>query len=443
MGKAIKIAVIGAGSAVFSLGLVRDFCLTESLAGSTITFMDIDEERLEAIYNLARRYVAEMKADLRFEKTTDRKKALEGADFVINAALIGGHEDEEMERKVLEEYGYYRCFLLGPYHQLPFMLGVARDMEKLCPNAWLIQSSNPLPEGCSLMTRETNIKVIGLCHGHYGYRRIAEVLGLDLNDVTFQAPGLNHCIWMTHFEYRGEDAYPLIDEWIETKAEEYWKTHVPTFSDTQMSRAAVDIYKMVGLFPIGDTTRGVGWWYHTDLETKKKWYGPLGGFDSEIGWGQYLENLRERVDHIARVAADPSVSVTKEFPPTKTREQQVPIIDALVNDNEGRFQVNIPNNGVISGIPDDVVVEVPAIINKRGIQAIHVGKLPKNLMLHVIIPRMLIMERTLEAFLTGDKRILLSIFLHDHGTRSVEQAEAAVEALLALSFNRDMAEHFK
>jgi len=127
----------------------------------------------------------------------------------------------------------------------------------------------------------------------------------------------------------------------------------------------------------------------------------------------------------------------------KTDEQQVPIIDALVNNNEGRFQVNIPNNGVIPSIPDDVVVEVPAIINNRGVQAIHVGKLSKNLMLHVIIPRILIMERALEAFLTGDKRILLSIFLHDHRTRSVEQAEAAVEALLALLFNRDMAEHFK
>lgn len=442
MGKAIKTAVIGAGSAVFSLGLVRDFSLTESLAGSTITFMDMDEERLEKIHNLARRYATEVKADLRFEKTTDSKKALEGADFVINTALVGGHKDQETERKVLEEHGYYRG-LHFPYQQLKLMLEVARDMEKLCPDAWLIQSSNPLPEGCSLMIRETNIKVIGLCHGHYGYRDIAKVLGLDLNDVTFQTPGLNHCIWMTHFEYRGEDAYPLIDEWIETKAEKYWKTCVPTFRDNQMSRAAVDIYKMVGLFPIGDTPRAGGWWYHTDLETKKKWYGPVGGFDSEIGWAQYLDYLRERVDHIARVVADPSVSVTKEFPPVKTNEQQVPIIDALVNNNEGRFQVNIPNNGVIPGIPDDVVVEVPAIINNRGVQAIHVGKLPQNLMLHAIIPRMLIMERALEAFLTGDKRILLSIFLHDHRTRSVEQAEVAVEALLALPFNRDIAEHFK
>lgn len=442
MEKAIKTAVIGAGSAVFSLGLVRDFSLTESLAGSTITFMDMDEERLERIHNLARRYATEVKADLRLEKATDRKKALEGADFVINTALVGGHEDQETERTVFEEHGYYRG-LHFPYHQLKLMLEVARDMEKLCPDAWLIQSSNPLPEGCSLMTRETNIKVIGLCHGHYGYRDIAKVLGLDLNDVTFQAPGLNHCIWMTHFEYRGEDAYPSIDEWIETKAEKYWKTRVPTFRDNQMSRAAVDIYKMVGLFPIGDTPRAGGWWYHTDLETKKKWYGPVGGFDSEIGWAQYLDYLRERVDHIARVVADPSVSVTKEFPPVKTDEQQVPVIDALVNNNEGRFQVNIPNNGVIPGIPDDVVVEVPAIINNRGVQAMHVGKLPKNLMLHVIIPRILIMERALEAFLTGDKRILLSIFLHDHRTRSVEQAEAAVEALLALPFNRDIAEHFK
>jgi alpha-galactosidase len=218
-----------------------------------------------------------------------------------------------------------------------------------------------------------------------------------------------------------------------------------------MSRAAIDQYKLLGLMPIGDTPRQGGWQYHLDLETKQKWYGWLGGFDSEIGWQRYLDRLSARVDHIFRVAVDPAVSLTEEFPPVSTREQQVPIIDALVNNApppkeicpQGLFQVNVPNNGAIEGIADDVVVEVPAVVSKRGVQPVHVGKLPQKLMLHVLLPRILEMERNLWAHLSGDRNMLMSILLWDHRTRTPEQAEAVLEDLLALPFNKEMAEHYK
>ena len=217
----VRISIIGAGSAAFSINLVRDLCLTEGLKGSTVCFMDIDEKRLNVVYGLARRYANEVKADLKFEKTIERNVALRDADFVINTALVTGHTKEEIERKCAEKYGYYRGIVfwdfggwgvLGSYlHQLKFMLDLARKMEDICPDAWLIQASNPVFAGCTLMTRETKIKVIGLCHGHYGVFRICKVLGLDPKKVTFQAPGVNHCIWMTDFRYDGKDAYPLLD----------------------------------------------------------------------------------------------------------------------------------------------------------------------------------------------------------------------------------------
>jgi alpha-galactosidase len=97
-------------------------------------------------------------------------------------------------------------------------------MEEICLDAWLIQSGNPVYDGCTLMTRETQLKIVGLCHGHYGYKRMAQVLGLDVEHVTCQAPGLNQVIYATHFEYRGKDAYPLLDEWIATKSEHFWAT---------------------------------------------------------------------------------------------------------------------------------------------------------------------------------------------------------------------------
>ncbi|MCD6289024.1 MAG: alpha-glucosidase/alpha-galactosidase, partial [Anaerolineae bacterium] len=411
MATPIKISVIGAGSATFSLAIVKDLCLTEGLAGSLVSFMDINPERLETVHKLASRYAKELGADLRFEKTTSREESLRDANFVINTAFVKGYHHVRAIREMIDSHGYYYGgrFYLGDFYQLQLMLDVARDMERICPDAWLIQAGNPVFIGCTLMTRETSIKVCGLCHGHYGYRHIAEVIGIDPDQVVWQAPGLNHNIWLTHFIYEGKDAYPLIDEWIETKAEEYWRTHVATGThDVQMSRSAVHQYLMYGLFPIGDTVRRGGWWYHTDIDTKKYWYGePWGGPDTHLARPIFVKNLEERMANIKKLADDPKASVSEVLGTTKTREQHIPIIDGLVNNNEGIFQVNVPNHGALAGIPDDVVVEVPAVVNQKGIQPLRVGALPPKIMLECILPEWMDMERVLLAFKTGDRSILL------------------------------------
>lgn len=446
MSTPIRLAVIGAGSAVFSLALVRDICLTEDLWGSEISLMDIDQHRLDMVYELARRYSSEVGADLRFEKTMDREAALTDAGFVINTALVGGHDHQEAERSLLEDHGYYRGVrLAASWRQFDLMVGVARDMERLCPNAWLIQSSNPVFEGCTLMTRETAINVVGLCHGHYGYREIVRVLSLELEHVAFEAPGFNHCIWMTQFRHKGRDAYPLIDDWIERKARAYWRTWQPRYGQTQMSPAAVHLYRLYGLMPIGDTSRSLwseAWWYHVDVTSKKRWWGPLGGFDSGEGWALYLENLNDRVRRIHQVASDPSQRVSDVFPPEKSGEQIVPIIDALVNDHQGLFQVNVPNRGALEGFPDDVVVEVPAMIDGGGIRPLAVGRLPRRVELGVMWPRWLAMERSLAAYLTGDCRYLMQTLMADHRTRTWEQAEEMLDALMRMPENEPMARRF-
>lgn len=453
MATAVKVTVIGAGSATFSLGLVKDLCLTENLAGSHVSFMDINESRLEMVHKLAARYAGELGADLSFDKTTDRCKSLQDADFVINTAG-GEYAHMEERRELAKKHGYYSGASFGVnYYNLSLMLGVARDMEEICPEAWLIQSGNPVYEGTTLMTRQTGIKIIGLCHGHYGYMSIARALGLDPEKVTWVAPGLNHLIWLTEFRHEGQDAYPLLDEWIAAKADAYWqerKEHPEKYGlEDQMSRAVIDQYRRFGLLPVGDTTRGGGWWYKTDLETRLYWYGPTGGFGSDVHIPPFLVRHYERIDRIREVVSDPSRSVLEAFPPTKTREQQVPIIDALTNDVAGRFQINVPNQGTLPGVPDDVATEIPAIIDKGGIHRIQVKSLPKKIMLEVIQPQILQMEWELEAYLTGDRGMLLdgllmvSTYRGGGHTTSHEQALGYLNDLLAQPYNRDMAEHFK
>jgi len=450
MPKPVRISVIGAGSGVFSLGLVKDLCLTPNLNGSEVSFMDIDPERLEVVHKLAERYADELGAKLRFEATTDRAASLQDADFVINTASASSHAAQRAAREMADKYGYYYggTNLHERHENFDLMLSVAHDIEQICPDAWLIQSGNPVFDGCTLMYRETDVKAIGLCHGHYGYLEICNVLGLDPARVVWEAPGLNHMIWLNHFLYDGEDAYPLLDEWIETKGEEYWRTHVAERThDKQMSRGVIHQYKLYGLMPIGDTPRTQpvtsNWWYHTDLATKKRWFGePFGGPDTEIARPFYVAGLEKRLKQMGEAANDPKAKVSEIFGATRTREQQVPIIDALTNNVEGRFQINWPNRGVVDGIPDDVVAEFQAIIDASGVHPIKPSPLPRKIMLEQVLPYWLDMERTLEAYRNGDRAMLLWNILQSHQTRSYEQAVDLLQSVLNAEGNEELRERF-
>jgi alpha-galactosidase len=454
----VKISFVGAGSAAFSMTVIRDLCLAQDLSRSQIVLMDSDEARLDAVYSMARRYAAGVHAELRIEKTTHRRSALEDADFVIDTVLIGGHAQQEIVREVGERHGYYRgveavefnmiqdySTTFQGYYQLKFFSDLARDMEELCPDALLIDVANPECEAGTLLTRETKIRVAGYCHGYLHNEYLASNLGLDPAEVDFEVAGFNHNIWLTKFRYKGEDAYPVIDEWIETKAEEYWESHVPKDEfDIDNSRAAVDMYRIYGLFPIGDTVRSGSWKYHYDLKTKKYWYGEFGGPDSEVGWASYLRRGEERTRNIFRLAREESDALLfKEFPPVRSREKIVPLIDSIANDKDERFVLDVRNDGAIPGLPDDVAVEIPVRANRKGIRRKDFqGGLPPRLVRMALIPRLVRLEMALEAFHTGDKSVLLEILHRDARTKSDDQARDVLDGILELPFNEEMRKHY-
>ncbi|MEO0252094.1 MAG: alpha-glucosidase/alpha-galactosidase [candidate division WOR-3 bacterium] len=454
----VKIGVIGAGSIAWSATLIRDLSLMKGLWGSTVTLMDINKERLELIQRFAKRYISEVGADLKIERTTDLRGTVKDADFIIDTAMAGGHYYYEKMRAISEKHGYYRGInsvewnMVSDYHtiwgyyQFNLMMNIARVIEELSPNAWLLLLANPVFEGTTLLSRETKVKVIGLCHGHLGYQEVAETLGLDLKDVNFESIGFNHVIWMTKFLYKDKDAYPLLDEWIKGKAEKYWRRwrrKQKNPFDIQMSPAAVDMYKRHGLFPIGDTVREGTWKYHWNLRTKKKWFGPIGGPDSEIGWKMYLENHEKWLNRAIEALQDAKTPLTEFLPPKMSQESVVPIINSIANDEEGLYQVNVLNKGVINGIPDDVAVEIPAKVDGKEVHRIQVTSLPKNIMKYVMYPRMIRMEWALEAFLEGGRDLLFDWLIVDPRTKNTKQVEAVIDDLLSLPENKEMAEHFK
>jgi alpha-galactosidase len=458
MSRMANITIIGAGSAAFSLALITDICATKSLWGSTLTLMDISRERADTVASLAERYRKESGVALRIVSTTDRKKALEGAEFVVCTVKIGGYDPLEAERAIAGEHGYYRgigdrvsCYYggVGAYHQLAFFLDLARDMESICPGAYLIETSNPVFEGATLLSRHTKIKVVGVCHGHFGYKRLAEALGLAPDEISAQVAGVNHCVWLTDFSHKGRDAYPLIDEWIEKRAARFWESEEYRTAEhpwmiEQVSPGAVDAYRLYGLFPIGDATRSATpWWHHGTMNEKRRWYGRDGGFDSEIGWPTYLAWCRQKIAAIEELAREEGTSVLERHPLVPTGEQHIPIVDAISNGKEMILELNIPNNGAISGIADDVVVEIPALVSSRGIQGVHVGALPPRLMNNVILPRVLRMENILDAFVSGDRGTLVLMLMDDPRTRSFDQAKKLIDTLLSQPWNEQAAAHYR
>lgn len=451
-----RIAFIGAGSARFSMDVVKDLCLTPGLSGSEVVLMDTDEEMLGSVQSMAVTYAEAVGAKMHFRKTTKRPEALKDADFVIDTALAGGHYEQEAVRAAGEKHGYYRGVeavefnmvsdyytTFGAYHQLSLFRSLARDMEDYCPNAWLIDVANPECEAGTLLTRKSKVKVVGYCHGYKHYKDICTVLGLDVGQVDFQVAGFNHNIWLTRFEHLGGDAYPLLDEWIRKKAERHWNTYTPADEfDTQVCRAAVDMYRLYGLFPIGDTVRGGSWKYHYNLETKKHWYGKFGGPDSEVGFSRYLERLKRGTAKVLALAGAPASALLSGIPPVKSKEDIAPLIDSMVNDERRRFVLDVRNDGTIAGLPDDSAVEVPVWVDGKGIHREKIDRIPNRLFNLALIPRLVRLEFAMEAFLEGGRSVLLELLFRDPRTKSDAQANRALDEILNLPFNKDVKKHY-
>lgn len=447
-----KISIIGAGSAIFSLNLIRDICLTPNLRGSTVSLMDIDQERLDAAYALCQRYAGEVGIELHLEKTLDRQESLRGADFVINTALTAGHHRLREGWSVARQHGYR---LGGSYHvmhdeafwinfyQLRLFESVINDVLTICPGAWYLNVANPVLAGITYLARKyPQARIVGLCHGFSGVYRLADVLGLDKEQITFEIPGVNHSVWLTHFYHKGEDAFPLIDRWIENEAEKYWQA--TGWPSAEVGPKAIDLYRRFGVFPIGDTcTPGGGtwpWWYHTDAETEKRWLE-----DPATWWDWYFNVIVDKeVAEIKRIAADSSIKVTDHFPPRLSGEVMVPLIESIAYDIPRVLIGNIQNSGdFVPGIPRDFAVEIPTLVSKRGIQGVQTHGLPRPLLAYILRDRVASVNIELEAYEKGDKELLLQLILMNPWSRDEAQARGLLQDILALPYHEEMRQHYK
>lgn len=444
-----KISVIGAGSGMFSLNMIKDLCLTPNLRDSEICFMDINEERLDAACHLCKRYSEETGVELSITKTTDREACLKGADYVINTVLIGGYQGWKEGWELGKKWGYRfggsmhimhdEAFWIN-FYQLRMMEDILLDIKKICPDAWYIMVANPVMAGITYLKRKyPEVKLVGLCHGFGGVYNLAEQLGMERNAISYEIPGVNHFVWLNSFRYKGEDAMPLVKKWVEEKAEEYGKNC--RFSDG-LGPKPVDLYKKFGVFPIGDTANpgGGAWgsWYHTSREVEEKW-----NEDPDTWFQDYFRNSMETVEKVKKAAFDTSLKVTDLIPSEHSHEPMIPLIESLACDIERVIIVNTINDGeYVPGVPKDFEVEIPAVVSGRGIQGLRTAPLPKAVISRMYRDRIAPVEMELAAFESHSKELLVDLIMMDPFNRTKEQAEGFLEEILDLPYHGEMKEYF-
>ncbi|HMN29791.1 MAG TPA: alpha-glucosidase/alpha-galactosidase, partial [Caldilineaceae bacterium] len=225
-----KIAFIGAGSWGFTRGLVRDLLTFPLLENSTIALMDINAERLDFAQRAVKRIVELGNYPAKVEATMDRSEALRGADFVVVTILAAGLEVWRHDIEIPKKYGIDTNIgdTRGPsgifraLRTIPPMLEIARDMERLCPDALMLNYTNPMAMLCRTLQQETSIELTGLCHSVQGTAEmLAGWIGAPMEEITYTCAGINHMAWYLQYQWNGKDAYPLIRQAISERPEVY------------------------------------------------------------------------------------------------------------------------------------------------------------------------------------------------------------------------------
>ena len=415
-----KITFIGAGSFGFTRKLVKDVLTFPLLEDATICLMDIDPAKLEYIEQAVRRIIREGGYPAAVETTLSREEALDGADYVIVTILVGRTDVWRTDIEIPKEYGIDTNIgdTRGPsgifraMRTAPVMLDIARDMERLCPGAVMLNYTNPMVINCRAIQSQTNIVATGLCHSVQGTANmLARWIGAPDDEITFTCAGINHMAWYTEFNWNGEDAYPLIRKAITERPEVYNEEQVrnemylhldyyPTESSGHHSEYNPWFRKRPDLIE-KYCTHGTGWNPGEYAYVLKHYSG------REETW---REQIIEWLDNPA------PLDLSRGY------EYAAYIINALEGGEPFQFNGNVPNGSgetpLVDNLPVGACVEIPVWASKNGLESVRVGPLPSSVAMLTGLSAQ-IEEMSIEGILEGDPRKIFQAILHDPLTTAV------------------------
>ena len=408
-----KIAFIGAGSVGFTRRLLSDLLTVPEFRDIEVSFMDINERNLDMVYRLCQRDIEENGLNIKIRPTLDRREAFKDAGYVINAVRIGMLEAFEKDIEVALRYGVDQCVgdtlaaggIMYGQRGIPQILDFCRDIREVAaPGCILLSYSNP----CAMMTWAANkygkVRTVGLCHGvQGGHAQIAGALGYKQNEVDITAAGLNHQTWYIKVSHNGED---LTDKILPAYEADEW------LSKTEKVR--IDMLKRFGYYSTesnGHLSEYVAW-YRKNPEEINRWLDHAGGW-SDGETGGYLRVCREsrnwfETDYPNWLAA-PANRFTDE---NRSQEHGSYIIEALETGRTYRGHFNVMNEGTITNLPYECVVEVPGYVDRNGISIPKVGDLPLGCAA-VCSQSAWVQRLAVEAAVAGDRKLLIQAMMMD------------------------------
>lgn len=412
-----KITIIGAGSLVFSCRLIWDILSYGELSESTISLMDIDEERLNLITQLAQKMVKDKGGKAKIEASLDRQKALKDTDYVIVTVEVGGLDAYLSDIQIPDRYGINQNVgdTLGPggvfraLRTVPVLVDICKDMEKLCPNAHLLNYTNPMVINCWAMNKVSKIKKVGLCHSVQGTaRQLASYMQIPYEELSYWVAGINHMAWFLELKWKGEDAYPILRKVAQDK--NLWERVIGGYKKFGMKdMVRFEIMKHFGYF-VTESPYHMSEYVPYFRKTKKQM--------EELGVSyRWWLDYKKAPDVYIKEIKD-QIAGKKEIAIEKSGEYAPQIIYSLWTGKPWRINGNVENQGLITNLPEGCCVEVPCLVDKSGIHPCYVGDLPPQCAA-LNRTNINVQELAVQAALTGDKDALSQAVALDPLTSSI------------------------
>ena len=421
MSRITTITFLGAGSVVFTRELMSDLLGFTDLGPLHISLHDINPERLETAVAIANATASQLGRTVTVTSSLDRRAALVGAHYVINSIQVGMHEATVRDIEIPASFGLRQTIadtigvggIFRALRTFPVLEGIARDILEICPDAWLLNYTNPMAMNIAyLQAIAPSLKVLGLCHSVYWtVRGLCEVIDVPFDEVSYWSAGVNHQAWVLRWERNGESLYPLLDAKIAGDPE-------------LRRRVRVDMYRKLGYYPTETSEHSseyVPWYLKHDEEVERLRIAVSG----YIGISE--DNLREYQETRAILAAGEPLAMDRD-----STEYAPQVIHSMETGTKRTIFANVANHGYITNLPNNYAVEVPTAIDDMGAHPIYVGDLPLQC---VALNRSFVSvgELTVQAAVTGNPTLIRNAAMVDPNTAATLTVDQIWELCNALT----------
>ena len=410
----IKITIIGGGSYQWGPTLMADILNMPDLADCHVVLQDVDPSPLPTMQAFAEKMIAHVGSRATVSTTTDQRAALRGADFVVVTISTGGFASMRHDLEVPWRHGIRQSVgdSVGPggisrsLRNIPILVGIARDMEECCPDAWLLNITNPMTCLTRSVLKATSIKAVGLCHEVYHFReQLAPAIGVDAKDIRLTLTGVNHLPIVTAIDAGGADGLAwLLDAASDPAYEKFVAAHA----------LKLDMLRRYGALP-GAGDRHVAEFFPFVLTAESDW---------GASWGVALTTIeeREKWQGIYQAYVTAMLEDRYQMPDRQSGEMVAPVIDSLVNGTRRELPLNRPNQGQAAGLPAEAVVETMCVVDGSGITGREVVTAPSALT-EWVRRHVATQELTVEAALGGDVDLARAAFAADPLTSRLDLRE--------------------